>query len=111
VRRYAVRRNSGGRGNTRGGDGIIREIETLAPARASLLADRRSTRPYGLAGGEAGRQGRDSIVRRGGRVERIEAKGSWDLRPGDRVRIETPGGGGHGKAEAKGKGKRVKVKG
>ncbi|HEY9283083.1 MAG TPA: hydantoinase B/oxoprolinase family protein [Pyrinomonadaceae bacterium] len=105
VRRYAVRRNSGGRGGTRGGDGIIREIETLAPARASLLADRRATRPYGLAGGDEGRAGRDSILRREGGVERIEAKGSWDLRPGDRVRIETPGGGGHGKAKAKGKGK------
>jgi N-methylhydantoinase B len=103
VRRYAVRRNSGGRGGARGGDGIIREIETLAPSRASLLADRRATRPYGLAGGEAGRAGRDSVVRRDGRVERIGAKGSWDLRPGDRVRIETPGGGGHGKAEGKGK--------
>jgi N-methylhydantoinase B len=109
VRAYAVRRNSGGRGGTRGGDGIIREIETLAPARASLLADRRATRPYGLAGGEAGRPGRDSIVRRDGRTERIGAKGSWDLRPGDRVRIETPGGGGHGKA--KGKGKRETGKG
>ena len=111
VRRYAIRRNSGGRGGTRGGDGIIREIETLAPARASLLADRRATRPYGLAGGDAGRAGRDSIVRRGGKIERIGAKGSWDLRPGDRVRIETPGGGGHGPAKSKGGGEREKGKG
>ncbi|MCA1614893.1 MAG: hydantoinase B/oxoprolinase family protein [Acidobacteria bacterium] len=103
VRAYAVRRNSGGGGNRRGGDGIIREIETLVPARASLLADRRTLAPYGLAGGGPGRKGRDRIVRRGGRVERVESKGSWDLAAGDRVRIETPGGGGHGRKRGKGK--------
>jgi N-methylhydantoinase B len=64
----------------------------------SLLADRRARAPYGLAGGEDGARGRDSIIR-DGRAHRIDAKGSRDLRPGDRVRIETPGGGGHGKAE------------
>jgi N-methylhydantoinase B len=97
VRRYAVREDSGGRGATRGGCGIIREIETLVPARASLLADRREIAPYGLAGGDAGRAGSDSIIRGDGGVERIESKGTWQLQAGDRVRIETPGGGGHGK--------------
>jgi N-methylhydantoinase B len=95
VREYRLRRGSGGRGAHGGGDGIIREIETLVPARMSLLADRRARAPYGLGGGEAGRTGRDSIVR-DGRARRISAKGSTELRPGDRVRIETPGGGGHG---------------
>jgi N-methylhydantoinase B len=109
VRAYAVRRNSGGRGNKGGGDGIIREIETLVPARASLLADRRALAPYGLAGGGPGQTGRDRIVRRDGKVERVESKGSWDLGVGDRVRIETPGGGGHGRERRKGqKGKRGK---
>ncbi|MCA1626583.1 MAG: hydantoinase B/oxoprolinase family protein, partial [Acidobacteria bacterium] len=98
VRRYAVRRNSGGRGRTRGGDGVIREIETLVPARMSLLADRRALAPYGLAGGADGQPGRDAIVTKDGRARRINAKGSWELEAGDRVRIETPGGGGHGKA-------------
>jgi N-methylhydantoinase B len=96
VREYTLRRGSGGRGSHRGGDGIIREIETLIPARMSLLADRRSRAPYGLDGGDDGKTGRDAIVR-DGRTLKIEAKGSWELRPGDRVRIETPGGGGHGK--------------
>jgi len=76
----------------------VREIETLTDARMSLLADRRERGPYGLAGGEEGARGRDSIIR-GGRARAIEAKGSWDLRSGDRIRIETPGGGGHGKEE------------
>jgi N-methylhydantoinase B len=96
VRAYRLRRGSGGRGRHDGGDGVVREIETLTHARMSLLADRRALAPYGLAGGEDGARGRDSIVR-DGRARRVEAKGSWELKPGDRVRIETPGGGGHGK--------------
>jgi N-methylhydantoinase B len=98
VRAYALRRGSGGRGRARGGDGVIREIETLVAARMSLLADRRRQRPYGLDGGGEGAAGRDQIIRRG-RARRIEAKGSWELEPGDRVRIETPGGGGHGRTK------------
>jgi N-methylhydantoinase B len=96
VRAYAVREHSGGRGARRGGDGVVREIETLVPARMALLADRRKRAPYGLAGGAEGQPGRDLIVREG--CERvIAAKGSWKLQAGDCVRIETPGGGGHGK--------------
>jgi N-methylhydantoinase B len=104
VRRYAVREDSGGRGATRGGCGIIREIETLVAARASLLADRREIAPYGLAGGEPGRAGSDAIIRRDGGVEQIESKGTWQLRAGDRVRIETPGGGGYGRVRMKDEG-------
>jgi N-methylhydantoinase B len=95
VRAYSLRRGSGGSGAHRGGDGVVREIEALTEARASLLADRRARAPYGLAGGREGKPGRDAVVR-GGRATRIDAKGSFDLQPGDRVRIETPGGGGHG---------------
>ncbi|HEX8117841.1 MAG TPA: hydantoinase B/oxoprolinase family protein, partial [Pyrinomonadaceae bacterium] len=96
VRAYRLRRGSGGRGKHRGGDGVVREIETLAHARMSLLADRRARAPYGLEGGEDGKPGRDAVVR-GGRASKLDAKGSRDLKPGDRVRIETPGGGGWGK--------------
>jgi N-methylhydantoinase B len=97
VRVYALRKGSGGRGLKRGGSGVVREIETLVPARMSLLADRRVRAPYGLGGGEDAKPGRDRVVRRDGRARKIEAKGSWELEAGDRVRIETPGGGGHGK--------------
>jgi N-methylhydantoinase B len=95
VRVYRLRRGSGGCGAHQGGDGVVREIETLVPARMSLLADRRRLAPYGLEGGGEGKAGRDSIVR-DGRARKIEAKGSTALQPGDRVRIESPGGGGHG---------------
>ncbi|HEV2859383.1 MAG TPA: hydantoinase B/oxoprolinase family protein [Pyrinomonadaceae bacterium] len=98
VRAYSLRRGSGGRGAARGGDGVVREIETLVPARMSLLADRRRRAPYGLDGGGDGQRGRDSVVRDGRRLK-LDAKGSRDLRPGDRVRVETPGGGGHGRKE------------
>ncbi len=96
VREYRIRRGSGGKGKRRGGDGVIREIETLAPARMSLLADRRKRRPYGLNGGEDGSAGTAFVIRDGKR-ERIPSKESRELKPGDRVRIETPGGGGFGR--------------
>ena len=96
VRRYSIRRGSGGKGKQQGGDGVVREIETLGPARMSLLADRRKRRPYGLNGGEDGSAGRDKIIRPGEKARSIAAKGSWQLEAGDRVRIETPGGGGYG---------------
>jgi N-methylhydantoinase B len=95
VREYRIRTGSGGKGRHRGGDGVIREIETLVPARMSLLADRRKHAPYGLAKGEDGKPGRDSIIRHD-RKGRIPSKGSWSLEAGDRVRIETPGGGAFG---------------
>ena len=97
VRQYRIRKGSGGKGKHKGGDGSIREIETLAPARMSLLSDRRRRAPYGLHGGADGEVGRAWIIRRDGREEKLTSKGSWDLKPGDRVRIETPSGGGFGK--------------
>lgn len=95
VVRYAIRTGSGGAGRHPGGDGVVREIEALAPLEGTLLADRRRNGPWGLAGGLSGRPGRDSIERSGVR-EAIPAKTRFVLAPGDRVRIETPGGGGWG---------------
>jgi N-methylhydantoinase B len=101
VREYSIRKGSGGRGRTRGGEGVVREIETLVPARMSLLADRRRLAPYGLNGGDDGARGVDSIIKDDDNAHRIASKGSWQLEAGERVRIETPGGGGHGKASRK----------
>ncbi len=91
VREYRLRRSSGGEGKQRGGDGVVREIETIVPARMSLLADRRKNRPYGLYGGAEGAAGVNEI-----NGQTIAAKGSHELKAGDRIRIETPGGGGWG---------------
>lgn len=91
VREYRLRKGSGGEGKQRGGDGVVREIETLVPSRMSLLADRRKRGPYGLHGGSDGKAGKNKINQR-----EISAKGSHQLKAGDRIRIETPGGGGWG---------------
>jgi N-methylhydantoinase B len=98
VREYRLRPGSGGRGKHRGGDGVVREIETLVPARMSLLADRRKRRPYGLQGGEEGKAGIDVIIT-DGQIQKVVSKGSHELKKGDRVRIETPGGGGWGRKQ------------
>lgn len=96
VVRYGIRRGSGGRGKHRGGDGIVREIEMLATASVSLLAERRRIRPYGANGGEAGAPGSDWVTAKG-RRRRIRGKVTLQLQPGDRIRIETPAGGGWGR--------------
>ncbi|HEV8587358.1 MAG TPA: hydantoinase B/oxoprolinase family protein, partial [Pyrinomonadaceae bacterium] len=96
VREYRIRRRSGGHGKHKGGDGAIREIETLAHARMAMLSDRRKRGPYGLHGGADGERGRAFIVRRDGTREELRSKGSWQMEAGDRVRIETPSGGGFG---------------
>jgi N-methylhydantoinase B len=95
VLQYGLRKGSGGKGKQSGGDGVIREIEVLGPSRMSLLADRRKIAPYGLQGGSNGQRGKASIIR-GEQVEKVGSKGSWDMKAGDRVRIESPGGGGYG---------------
>jgi N-methylhydantoinase B len=96
VLRYGVRRGSGGRGAARGGDGIVREIELLEDARVAILSDRRKTRPYGLHGGEPGAAGQSFLITADGE-RRLRGKESFNVRAGDRIRIESPGGGGYGK--------------
>jgi N-methylhydantoinase B len=98
VRRYAYRDGSGGAGQFRGGDGLIREVEMLAPVQLTLLAERRRFRPYGLAGGEEGAAGAAWVVKGSSSQEtRLPGKCSRQLETSDAVRLETPGGGGWGK--------------
>ena len=104
IHRYAYRDGSGGAGKYRGGDGLIREIEMLAPAQVTLLADRRKTQPYGLQGGSAGASGSASITtamqqQDGMGIEsELPGKCSRKASKGDILRIQTPGGGGWGSA-------------
>ncbi len=92
VRELAIRRGSGGEGSLHsGGDGLVRELEALAPMSFSLLAERRRHPPRGRDGGEDGAAGADYV-----NGERIAGKAEGQLRRGDRLRIETPGGGGNG---------------
>jgi N-methylhydantoinase B len=96
VRQYSVRPESGGEGRFRGGDGIVREIEVLTDCEVTLLADRRSRGPWGLAGGADGTPGKTFITRHDGSVQTMPAKFSTRLRKGERIAIETPGGGSWG---------------
>jgi N-methylhydantoinase B len=96
VRRYGIRRGSGGDGRFRGGDGIFREIELLRDATVTILSDRRQFSPFGLMGGEPGRPGRNVLIR--GEEEReMPGKVALQARKGDVISIQTPGGGGYGK--------------
>jgi N-methylhydantoinase B len=88
---YSLRRGSGGAGRHRGGDGVVRELEALDEMRYSLITERRRHAPPGADGGEPGRPGRNLL-----NGDELASKASGTLHPGDRLRIETPGGGGHG---------------
>jgi 5-oxoprolinase (ATP-hydrolysing) len=96
VRRFEIRRGSGGAGRWRGGDGILRELEFLAPLHAAVLSNRRRVPPFGLAGGGDGLLGRNTVIRVSGAVETLGATAEVELSRGDRFVIETPGGGGYG---------------
>lgn len=94
IRRYALRRGSGGNGTRRGGDGLIREFEFLQPAQFTLLTERRLLAPWGMAGGGDGAKGINQL-----NGELLPSKCHRHVAAGDRLTIETPGGGGYGIAD------------
>ena len=100
VRRYGYRRGSGGAGLYRGGDGLVREIELLAPAQVTILSERQRFAPYGLQGGSEGTTGRGFLIENG--IERkLPGKCNINVARGSTIRIETPGGGGWGRQVTK----------
>jgi N-methylhydantoinase B len=94
VERWELRLGSGGGGTRRGGDGVVRELRVLEDCRLSVLAERRRNAPRGAADGEDGTPGRTLV-----NGEQQEPKLTQQLRAGDVVRVETPGGGGYGPPE------------
>ncbi len=94
VERYELRRGSGGEGEYRGGDGIVRTLRLLEDASLSLLTDRRRHAPKGASSGKAGEPGRNLLNGEG-----LSAKVSLELEAGDLVTVETPGGGGYGQTQ------------
>ncbi len=93
VERYELVYGSGGEGEHRGGDGIVRSVRVLEPASLSLLSDRRRHPPQGMSGGEPGKVGENLLNER-----KLPPKASRELRKGDVVTVKTPGGGGYGRA-------------
>lgn len=101
IAQYRLRQGSGGAGRYPGGEGIVREYEALTETEVTVLSDRRRSAPYGAQGGRPGASGRNSVRRAGGEVaEEVGGKARLTLQPGDRLRIETPGGGGYGAPES-----------
>jgi len=96
LRQFAIRRGSGGAGTWRGGDGVVREFEFLQPLTVSLLTQHRVEAPFGMQEGHEGQKGRQRLMRDGIETQ-LEGCASFDVRAGDRVMLETPGGGGYGK--------------
>ena len=96
IETYALRRGSGGAGERRGGDGLVRTYRLLRSATVTVISERRETPPWGLQGGAPGACGRNTLIRPDGEEEALPAKFSRRLEAGDVLRIETPGGGGWG---------------
>jgi N-methylhydantoinase B/oxoprolinase/acetone carboxylase alpha subunit len=96
IRRYALRTGSGGSGRNAGGEGLIREYEFSIPAQVTVMSERRKFAPYGLAGGRPGRSGKNVLITGKKRIL-LKSKANIAVKPGDILRIETPGGGGYGR--------------
>ena len=93
---FAIRRGSGGAGESRGGDGTVRRVRFTRPVTASILSNNRLNAPFGLMDGEDGQSGRNRIERADGSVEELPSAAEVVAQEGDVIVIETPGGGGYG---------------
>ncbi|MDH5410441.1 MAG: hydantoinase B/oxoprolinase family protein, partial [Alphaproteobacteria bacterium] len=98
---YEIRRGSGGQGRHRGGDGVIRKLRFLEEMTLSILSNHRIVPPYGMAGGEPGKLGRNWIERTDGTIVEMSGTDTGPMHPGDVWVLETPGGGGFGPAKDK----------
>jgi 5-oxoprolinase (ATP-hydrolysing) len=95
--RFEIRKNSGGRGKWKGGDGVIREFLFMEPLEINILSQHRTEAPYGLNGGQPGKKGRQYVIEVSGKKIALGGMDSASVAGGDRLVIETPGGGGFGR--------------
>ncbi len=96
IRRYSLRKSSGGTGLHKGGEGIIREYEFSVPTQVTIISERRRFEPYGIRGGKNGKRGRNILISRG-KITVLNSKTNIKVCPCDVLRVETPGGGGYGR--------------
>jgi 5-oxoprolinase (ATP-hydrolysing) len=94
---FSVRKNSGGKGLYRGGDGIVRKITFLAPVELSILSQHRLVAPYGLKGGQNGKQGKQFLVLKDKTIQKLNGNAATTVQMGEQLVMQTPGGGGYGK--------------
>jgi 5-oxoprolinase (ATP-hydrolysing) len=93
---FEIRSGSGGAGKWRGGNGAVRRVRFLEAMTAAILSGHRRVPPYGMAGGEPGKVGRNCVRRHDSRIEELGSSDQTEMQPGDIFIIETPGGGGYG---------------
>ena len=99
LERFCLREGSGGSGSWPGGDGVEREYLFEEAMSVSLLTQRRTEGPEGIAGGQSGQPGKQILVRADGSREELGAVDKFEAKPGDRLLLLTPGGGGAGQSE------------
>ena len=93
---FGLRKNSGGDGRYKGGNGTIRKVTFLEKRKVSILSERRKYPPYGMAGGLPGKSGKNELIRTSGKLEPLAGKVERVVKSGETIIIETPGGGGYG---------------
>ena len=96
VESFSIRKDSGGGGRYRGGDGTVRRLRFLEPMTVTILSSHRDTDPYGLEGGQAGMRGLNYVLRTDGTHENLSGNAEAQMDRNDQCVIETPGGGGFG---------------
>jgi 5-oxoprolinase (ATP-hydrolysing) len=99
LREFSIRKDSGGKGKHKGGDGVVREIQFLEDLEVTIISERRSHKPYGLAGGLPGESGLNLLIYKNGKIVNFGGKNSTQVEAGTILRIMTPGGGGYGNPE------------
>jgi N-methylhydantoinase B len=97
IKSYSIRQSSGGTGKYKGGNGIVREFKFLTNTEVTIITERRLNAPYGINGGNPGTKGINFLITEKGK-ELLPPKKTFKVKPGNILRIETPGGGGWGKA-------------
>lgn len=96
LEKFGIRKDSGGNGKWKGGNGIIRQITFLEDVSLTILSQHRIQAPYGINGGASGKIGRQCVIRKHNLVEELEGNDQTEMSAGDSIIIETPGGGGFG---------------
>ncbi|MCG8308646.1 MAG: hydantoinase B/oxoprolinase family protein [Cytophagales bacterium] len=99
IESIGIRHDSGGRGVWSGGNGIVRQIRFKEDVTLTMLSQHRSERPYGMNGGEAGLPGKQVLIRPDGSQQVLKGSETIEVKKGDAIRVETPGGGGYGKPD------------
>ncbi|MGL5939496.1 MAG: hydantoinase B/oxoprolinase family protein [Waterburya sp.] len=100
VEEFSIRPHSGGKGIHHGGNGVVRKLRFLTKMTAGILSNRRRILPFGLAGGNPGKPGRNYVKRQDNTIEELDSKATVEMQPGETFIIETPGGGGYGKVKS-----------